>query len=536
MVPRWWCDVLSGGVERCDVVVIGAGVSGLVAGALLAGAGVSVAVVETQRRPGGYLSGFSRKGFEFDTSIHWLNQCGPGGLVHRIFSHIGSGFPECRPLRQIRRYKGDSFDFLLTDDPDATKRDWIRRFPDERAGIERFFRDAYVIGGRMNSFADLMRAPASMNLFEKIGHGLRMARWGLPFMNKHALTAEQGLGRYFRTDEIRRIFATEESFMSILVPFGWAYHGDFQAPPTGGSQAFPRWLVEQIEAAGSQVILGRAVQAVRVENGVACGVVLAPKARGQTAETSIESRYVIAAGDVLTLYEKLLPEGCVDPSLIQRLRGMDLYDSSVTISIGLDCPAEQLGFGEEMWILTRDDVVRAEQNCTDPERCAISILAPSFRDPTLAPPGKGTLTVYTPADMGYGNEWQTGPDHQRGPEYRAFKKAYAAAILDRVERQLGIDLRGHVEVLDIATPVTHWRYTSNHRGSIMGGRPTKANLKRRVTGQITPVRNLLLAGHWSEIGGGVPVAVRAGANTALLVLKQTNPPAFRRLCATMRGG
>src|SRR5437773_791673 len=42
----------------CDVAIIGSGVGGLTAGALLSKAGLSVCVLERENRPGGYLAGF----------------------------------------------------------------------------------------------------------------------------------------------------------------------------------------------------------------------------------------------------------------------------------------------------------------------------------------------------------------------------------------------------------------------------------------------------------------------------------------------
>ena len=42
----------------------------------------------------------------------------------------------------------------------------------------------------------------------------------------------------------------------------------------------------------------------------------------------------------------------------------------------------------------------------------------------------------------------------------------------------------------------------------------------------TPVKNLLLGGHWAELGGGVPIAVKAATNATLLLLKKDSPELF----------
>ena len=99
-------------------------------------------------------------------------------------------------------------------------------------------------------------------------------------------------------------------------------------------------------------------------------------------------------------------------------------------------------------------------------------------------------------------------------------------LFDRVEAALAPGLRNHIELCDVATPVTHERYTGNRGGSIMAAKATGRNIRHRVAGYRTPVKNLYLGGHWAEYGGGVPVAVRAGANSALLVLRDANPAAF----------
>jgi prolycopene isomerase len=67
----------------------------------------------------------------------------------------------------------------------------------------------------------------------------------------------------------------------------------------------------------------------------------------------------------------------------------------------------------------------------------------------------------------------------------------------------------------------------------MAARPNKANMQAKVAHYKTAVPNLFLSGHWAEYGGGVPIAVKAGSNAALLVLKQEKPAAFAALAQVM---
>jgi prolycopene isomerase len=225
----------------------------------------------------------------------------------------------------------------------------------------------------------------------------------------------------------------------------------------------------------------------------------------------------------------MLPAGVIPPKRIHAFQAAELYSSCVTISAGLDCEPQSLGFGEELVFLTRDGISRKAHSSGDPQVAGLSVLAPSLRDPTVAPPGKGTMTVYCSANLDYGDRWKTGPDLERGDAYKAFKNEYAQVVLERVENAIAPGLRKHIEILAIATPVTHLRYTGNKDGTIMGQMPSRGNIRARVAGSRTPVRNLLVGGHWAQYGGGVPVAVAAGSNAALIIFKKERPSAYAAL-------
>jgi prolycopene isomerase len=520
-----------------DIAVIGAGVGGLTTAALLSKAGFSVCVLEKEPHAGGYLAGFRRKDFRFDTAIHWLNQCMPGGMACRIFDILGSDHPQAMPQQKIRRYKGDSFDYLLTNNPDELRDQWIREYPEDKEGIIRFFKAAKKLGHSFANFNNIFRTEETMSLPERLWNKMGMLKFAMPFIPFIGYTGDKGMQRgldkFFKNEQLKKVFSSDSELLSCLVPIGWAYYGDYQSPPQGGGQVIPEWLEHIVTTLGNDIFYKCSVDKILTENGTATGVQFNHRGSVHT----IQSKYVIAACDVETLYEKMLPASAIPEKLKNKLYNAELYSSSVTISIALDRPAEELGFGQELVHLASEHVPRGGHSDGNPHTSEISILAPSTRDKTLAPDGCGTLTLFMPAFMNYENKWQTegNGEYKRGEAYKKLKHDIAEVIIQRVQDALSPKLREHILFYDVATPVTHWRYTGNRGGTMMGAKPGRANMQNKIAHYRTPVKNLLLGGHWAELGGGVPIAVKAGANASLLVLKKEKPAAYKLLAGYMDG-
>lgn len=522
-----------------DVVIIGAGVGGLTAASILSKAGLSVCVLEKEPHAGGYLAGFRRNSFRFDTAIHWLNQCAPGGVVDKIFSILGTDYPKAIPQKRIRRFIGPNHNYLLTNNPDELKAQWKKEFPNEQSGIDRFFMAAKKIGAAFNNYAKVFRTEESMDFWKKLKNKLPLIEFGTAFIPYLRFSGEKGLqkglNKFFTEKKLQDVFAADSELIGCLVPIGWAYYKDFQSPPIGGGQVIPEWLQHIVKYYESDIFFNSKVEKILVENNLATSVQFS--CRG--AKHNIKADYIIATSDVETLYNQLFPADIISHQFKKKLNDAELYSSSVTLSIALDCPTESLGFNEEMVhiaVPVMDGINVSNHNILLSE---ISIIAPSVRDKTLAPEGNGTLTIYAPAQFCYNNYWltkkETGDNYIRTEAYRKLKTEIAEALLKHVETVFAPGLRTHILFYDVATPITHWRYTGNKNGTMMGAKPGSSNMKNKIAHYRTPVKNVLLGGHWAELGGGVPIAVKAGSNAALLVMQKKNRPAFEKLAQYMDG-
>lgn len=486
-------------------------------------------VIEQADTLGGYLANFKRKGFCFDCSIHWVNQCGENGIVRNLFNFIGPNAPITPLQKNIRRMKGDSFDYLLTNNPDQLKEEFIHDFPKAKKGIINFFTDAKKIGQFFIESSTKYRTAQSMPFYEYWILKKNIVHYTFFFIKFLSTSITKGLNKYFKNENLKKIFCSESNLMSCLVPIGWAYVGEYQHVPPKGAYEFIQWLENLLNKSESEIFCQSKVLKIILENKTATGVIV--KKGNDVFE--IKSDIVVSAGDIETLYTKMLPKGIISNKFLNKLKTADIYKSAVTLYLGLDCPIDDIGIGEEIILLTRDDVSRDEQVSTDPSKAAITVFSPSAANPLMAPKGKSTLIVFIQASFDYADYWKIERDGDgnfiRGEKYKKFKKEFADILIDRVEDKLIPDLRKHIEVLEVATPITYHRYTSNREGSMMGARPGMKNMRANIAHYKTPVKNLYLAGHWSEYGGGIPCTITAAVNSSLLVLRKRKPEFYKKL-------
>ena len=139
-------------------------------------------------------------------------------------------------------------------------------------------------------------------------------------------------------------------------------------------------------------------------------------------------------------------------------------------------------------------------------------------DPRMAPPGKGTFKVELTTSYSY---WDAL--HQDRERYDAEKQRVAEVVIDQLEPRFP-GLKGQIEVVDVATPITYERYTGNWQGSMEGWLLTTKTMPmsagRGMDKTLPGLAGFYMIGQWVEPGGGVPTAAMSARRVMEMICKQ----------------
>ncbi len=140
--------------DEFDVIVVGAGMGGLSAAALLAQRGLKALVVEQAPYVGGFCAGFRRlhQAYTFDIGVHDISGLGPRGPVRRLLRELGIEAHLELP-RMPHEYVVDGLRLRAPDDADEFAAQLGGLFPDEREHVREFFVAMCHIYGEM--YADI---------------------------------------------------------------------------------------------------------------------------------------------------------------------------------------------------------------------------------------------------------------------------------------------------------------------------------------------------------------------------------------------
>ncbi len=491
------------------IVIVGSGIGGLSAAALLAQSGYKVTVLEAQTYPGGCASTFTHKGYRFDAGATVAGGFQPNGPHHLIGEQLGIEWPI--------RLHDPAWVVHLPDTEVALTRDnadVLQRFPKS----EKFWE-------HQSKIADLGWTLASRSLPwppTHLAELLQLARTGLAYFPNDLLllplafrTAYQWVNQYGLAQDTRFLRFIDAQLLISAQTTSQRANAIYSATAldlarqgvyhvVGGIGALAETLVNKIRAFGGEVIYRRRVTRLGVENGRVTGVYFTEGRRAQD-ETFLPADFVLANLTPASLDELL---GDHSPAKLRReVQSRQPGWGAFALHLGVRADALPQGLPDHHQIITNYDEPLGEG------RSLFMSMSPKW-DSTRAPAGYRavTVTTHTPVQAW----WDALAEGEDG--YQARKQAYAESMLTAIEKVLP-GFRSGVSLMLPGSPVTYQFYTDRHLGMV-GGFPQQSLLNAR--GPRTGLPNLRLVGD-SIFPGQSTAGVTAGAMRVVRDVLRTLP-------------
>ena len=490
------------------MIVIGGGIAGLTAAALLAKEGLAVTLLEAHHQPGGCAGTFRRGLWTFDVGATQVAGLEPGGSHERLLRHLGLPLPEAEILDPgcVVDLGDGSAPIPLWHDPDRWALERLHQFP----GSDRFWQLCDAIHSSNWAFAgkDPIVTPRSLwDLRQLIG------ALGLPTLASGLLTGLTMLDllrlcgcaddpRLRRFLDLQLKLYSQEPADRTAALYGATVLQMAQAPLglwhlQGSMQVLSDQLMGAIQDAGGKVLLRHRVTALHPSSQGWTVDVQTPKS-GQKrlrADEVISSLPPQCLPQLITA--SLLPAGYSRrlQSLPEPSGALVLYGAVERDALPQDCPGH------------------LQRGADEPGSLFVSI---SREGDGRAPAGQATLiaSLFTPTA-----DWCSLAE----PEYQQRKRARLEAMQAALSEWLRLQPE-HWLHAELATPRGFAGWTGRPRGMVggLGQHPSRFG-PFGLAGR-TPLKGLWLCGDSLHPGEGTAGVSLSALNACRQLLAKRGRP------------
>jgi len=514
------------------MIIIGAGLAGLSTGCYAQMNGYRSHIFEHHTVPGGVAATWKRQGYTIDGGIHFIMGHKPGTALHELYRELGiAQATRFLDLTTYGRFTDEASgrSVEVTQDLDRLAGDLKALSPADSQVIEELISGARAMQGLDMSEVGMSKPPELVGPLDQLREMWNMRRLFRYVTGKYARSVAdyvRGIHDPWLRRVIENLFLPEVPVWFLFMVLGLVADGQLGLLE-GGSLNFVLPMEKRYTDLGGQVTYKATVEEILVEacpepcpepcpersrrgsrrgsrrDDRAVGVRLAD---GSQHHADI----VVSAADGYSTIFEMLGGRYVDEKIENRYTNWELIRPLVMVSFGV---ARE--FTGEPWL----SIIKLERSFTVGSQAIDGLALRLFNYSTrFAPPGKTVVQIAFETEWDFWNELQN--DRSR---YEAEKERVAAEVLARLKAHYP-GISSQVEMTDVATPYTTWRYTRNHQGAYMGWLPTSQVINTRMKRTLPGLANLYMAGQWAMPGGGVPPCLYSGRHVVQILCHRDGKP------------
>ena len=509
------------------VVVIGAGIGGLTAGALLAKRGYEVTIFDQAIVPGGCASTFKRQGFTFDVGATQVAGLEPGGIHHRIFAELEIDLPPATPCDPACAVflPGETTPINVWRDPIRWQAERQQQFPGSEPFWE-FLGQLFDASWKFQS-RDPILPPRSLWDLSKLVGAIRLDTLiTVPFTLS---TVGDALGWFGLKGDRRlqtfldlqlklysQVTAAETALLYAATALGVSQTPQGLYHLEGSMQVLSDRLVASLERDGGKLLMRHTVKSIECNDAGTTGITVVNQKTGATwTETADQVVANVTAQDLVTLLgeqevgertngkigESSYPNPLPPLSMSgyhRRVRRLPQASGAFVVYLGVKAAAIPAECPPHLQFLYEYDGIIGENNSL--------FVSVSHPGDGRAPTGKATIVASSFVDP---NRWYGDVD------YGALKAEYTAEAIAKLGTYFDLSPE-NIIVTEVGTPRTFERYTGRDRGIVGGIGQRVSTFGPFGFGTRTPVAGLWLVGDSTHPGEGT-----AGVSySALTVVRQ----------------